>query len=132
MDDRYLADLGGLDELTIGARLEIADIRLLVGVVDEHLVVDELAFIAAGATRGLDPPLAGRVRGGARGVGGAHGRKTGPRLLSPRQRAGFAACHGCDRGLKLVDLALLLRLPRRLLSRKQLFSVRIVDPALRG
>src|SRR5665811_1961057 len=46
MDDGHLAALCGLHQLRIGSGVDVGDVRLLVPVVGEHLVVDRGALIA--------------------------------------------------------------------------------------
>ena len=61
VDDRYLAILGGLDELGVGASAGDGNVGLLVAIVGEHLAVELDAFVAGRAARTFDVGLVGRA-----------------------------------------------------------------------
>src|ERR1035437_7618817 len=86
MDDRDRAALGRGDELLVRPAVRVLHVRLLVGVVREHLLVQVRAFVARGAARRVDVCLEhegfvaiGGGRGNRLGRGGRGGRCSGLR-----------------------------------------------------
>src|ERR1035437_3594513 len=57
VDDRHRTALGRGDELLVGAGMRVLHVRLLVGVVGEHLLVEVRALVAGSAARRVDVGL---------------------------------------------------------------------------
>ena len=54
VDDRYLAVLGRHHQLRVSTGVDVADVSLLVSIVEEHLAVELDALVTGRAARGLD------------------------------------------------------------------------------
>ena len=118
-----LAALGGLDQLGIGARVQVGDVGLLVAVVGEHLVLICVHSLQVEQRARLDVGVVARGRCGL----GLRPRRFGEQRRRPR------GLRGCRRRASAARHCRRLRacacFPRSTLACEQAFGVRVVDAA---